>query len=57
MENKIENEILFVRLDRKLKEKFHNMADYKGLTMASLARSYIIERLRDDERKRNKECD
>lgn len=46
---------VFIRLEVSVKERIDKMAEYKGMTTSSLIRNYLIERLRNDERQRDKE--
>jgi macrodomain Ter protein organizer (MatP/YcbG family) len=46
---------VFIRLEVTVKERISKMAEYKGMTVSSLIRNYLIEKLREDERRRSKE--
>jgi predicted DNA-binding protein len=57
MDGKIKGKVtkpVFIRLEVSVKERIKVMAEYKGMTTSSLIRNYLIERLRDDERTRDK---
>jgi hypothetical protein len=47
---KKETKPIFVRVSIDLKKKIEKMAEYKGLTISSLVRYYLIEKLREDEK-------